>query len=389
MPPRQDFWDDVKVVKWRSQLEPGRDNANWMSNWSHLYPFFVYLETYTDEEGDMPYVGHTPSQLIEIQESRTTKEQYIFLDIAAEWANKSGGTFKTLKKKMSMVKSFFMHNRAPLPAGKVNLRPTRAPVIGLLTRDHIKQVILSSNTRYKAIFMLMFQAALDLEMFQCWNEHLDSYRKLEVQLEQGYDIVKIDLPGRKLNKNIKPYYSFFFGPDAVKYVKEYLLVRPEDARAVFVTQAGNPVHYSSLKWYWFRHLEKLGIVVRKKNNDVKNRYGYNLHEMRDVFKSLWSMTPAKAFVGEYCLGHSIDKLEYDKSFRNIQFYKGEYRKALPWLNLISEDPDMLPRKEVESVQSRQQLEINQLKHELLEQKAMIRELGEGRQLRNQLEEKKG
>jgi len=385
MPPRQDLWDDRCVQKWLSRLMPGRQNRNWLSAWSHLYPFFQYLENYTDEDGLIPFQGYTPSMLVEFQENQTTKGQYILLDLGADWVNESGGTINTLEKKLAMVRSFFMHNRAPLPRAKVILRPSRSPIIGLLTRDIIKQVILSSNTRYKAIFTLMFQASLDQEMFQMWNEAPDSFTKLQAQLDKGHDIVKIDLPGRKANKFKLPYYSFF-GPDGVKMVNEYLLMRPEDAGAVFVTQMGKPVHYSSLKWYWFRHVEKLGIIKRKKNNDRRNRYGYNMHEMRDVFRSLWSMSPAKGIVGEYCMGHKIDKLEYDKSFRNVEFYVREYRKALPWLNLLSEDPDLIPRAEFEDIQDGQQLQINQLKHELLEMKAMIRGIGEGKRLRDQLEE---
>ena len=63
--------------------------------------------------------------------------------------------------------------------------------------------------------------------------------------------------------------------------------------------------------------------------------GKNLHELRDVFRSQWAKSPAKGEVAEFLLGHSIDPLSYNKAWRDLQFYRQEYVKALPYLQILS------------------------------------------------------
>jgi len=147
-------------------------------------------------------------------------------------------------------------------------------------------------------------------------------------------IIKVDLPGRKMLKFEKEYYTFI-GPDAIEAVRSWILQRPK-AETIFTDQYGKPLTKSSLRKYWLRHLRKLGIIgPQTKGSDKGYRTGKGLHEVRDVFRSLWEKTTANKKIAEFMMGHVIDPLEYNKAYRDVKWARGEYEKALPFLDIMS------------------------------------------------------
>jgi len=151
---------------------------------------------------------YTPDQLIEYQKQTSNGSQYDILDVLAQpYVRQAEGTFNTKRVRYSNIRSFFAHNRAELPKDpNFKIRPDRQPIYGELLPDEIKKNILASNKAYQAAFMVMFQSAMDQEMFSYWN--MNGYDNLMAQLNSHDLIIKIELPGRKANKNIKPFYSF-------------------------------------------------------------------------------------------------------------------------------------------------------------------------------------
>ncbi|MFH1178842.1 MAG: hypothetical protein V1710_00625, partial [Candidatus Bathyarchaeota archaeon] len=298
---------------------------------SHLSTLDVFIKWYTKT-----YEKVTPDDLIALQSSLSESDKYKLLDRVQTWVSSHRGRQGTKRVQYSQMRSFFAHNRAALPDDPGFSPRSEVPaVVGALDPEEIKQVLLSSNKLYRAIYLCMFQAALDTETFSYWNSH--GWVELRDQLTQNMDPIKLSLPGRKINRNIKPYYSFIT-TDAIKALRDYLPVQlPREREFIFINQAGPGVSKIAVRNYFRRHLKQLGLVKGYDTGDlhIQTRYGKSPHEMRDTFRSLWEKSPASGTVAEYVMGHTIDSLGYNKSFTDETFYRSEYVKASKFLNLLS------------------------------------------------------
>ena len=345
----------MKDTKSKEYLQTFRSVGRWLNRLGApsrrvRLAYFRQFVLWMQEEGN-EFKAFTPDDLIEYQEDADKKTRYDILDMLQRYVLGTVGTANTKNARYSSVKSFFLHNRAPLPADVFNIKAGNGitkSVQGTLTAEEVKHAILTYRPAFAAAYLSMYQGALDQEMFTHWNTH--GYESLMEQLKQNPDIVKIELPGRKSNRNVKPYYTFI-GSDAIKAIRTYLKRRPnykwtvkiegrnrtkipdtsKPITAIFVNQYGNPISKSALAQYWIRHLRVCGIVNKMENN----RSGKGLHEMRDVWSSIWTKGPAEKVCGEYFMGHEIDSLNYDKSFRDTAFYLNEYRKNLNYVNIMS------------------------------------------------------
>ena len=80
------------------------------------------------------------------------------------------------------------------------------------------------------------------------------------------------------------------------------------------------------------------------------------------------------------MGHEIDPLQYGKIMRDRKYALEQYRKALPWLNILSEDPckvdrvDVAAQLEASRAETRATSEkLIRLERELAEIRAAIRQ----------------
>ncbi|MHA2164018.1 MAG: hypothetical protein ACXABF_16505, partial [Candidatus Thorarchaeota archaeon] len=230
----------------------------------------------------------------------------------------------------------FRHNRADLPTdSSFIIRPEKEKGIGTLTIGEVKNLILSSNPTYQAIFLSMFQGGMDRESFEYWNNN--GYESLREQLRQDPDVVRVELPGRKMGRNEQLFYTYI-GLDAIKAIRNLLGDSlPTRRKGIFLDKNGEPVSKRAVYYYWLRHLRKLGLIPPSQGTVGGYQTGKNPHELRDLFRTQWEKSTAKISVAEYCMGHVVDPLEYNKAYRDHAWTKNEYLKAVTMLNIMSSD----------------------------------------------------
>jgi len=312
----------------------------------HLDAFRLWMEWLQENGGE--FKDMDPDQLVAYQREH---KGYNLLDVVQIYITeiKARNLRKnTVKGYYSAVKSFFRHNRAAFPEDVFRPKATRPPVRGTLTRNEIKEVILASNPTYRAVFACMYAGIMGWGELEYWSNH--GYSSLMEQLERGETIIVAWQSGRKLYLNEMPVYNLI-GGDALQYLTIYLdKYRPEGPGAIFRNKNGDPLQYRSTRTYWTERLKQLGFVEEINEPSHTTRYGKNLHEIRDVARTWWKRGPADLNLAEFMMGHSesLDPNNYEKIYRDQTYARREYRKNLPYVNLVSEDPTQMPVEKYEA-----------------------------------------
>jgi len=259
------------VKRWTSRLSP-ETAAN---NTFHLNKFISWLRKTQSKLNE-----YSPDELIEYQKQVVNGSQYELLDLIQDYVNSyvSRGGYK--KKIYSTMRSFFMHNRAELPKDpSYNIRGEIEKVRGTLTPEDIRNVVLGSKPVYQAIFISMLQGGMGLGEILYWSSN--GLESLLNQLQRHPEVIKIDLPGRKKMRNARPYHTYI-GSDAIEAIKSWLPLRAKTCKAIFTDQFDKPITRIAIQQYWNRRLVQVGIIKPLFNGNTGNRYGKNVHELRDV-----------------------------------------------------------------------------------------------------------
>jgi len=359
----------ASVDRWLASLNPSTGRTY---GW-HFEKFLKWVRVNGGKFKD-----YTPDMLIDYVKHGSVDQVNEVLDLKKFYLLEQRGRLNYKLNMDKAIRSFFANNRAELPRDKtLNLRGDSPRVRGELTPQDVRAVVLSSSKLYRAVFLCMLQGGFGQDEFIRWSN--TGLEKLMRDLKDDPETVCIEIPGRKNQKNTYSYYTFI-GGDAIKALRDYLKIRPaREAKsgrkqdAIFLNQFGEPLTKVSLYRYWTRKLKQLGIIQPDKHQD--GRYGRNPHEIRDVFRTLYRRSGASPEFAEFFMGHTqaFDKFGYDKIYRDRRFTEREYRKALPWLQILSssrpfgkvdEDEMEALRRKVRELEAGRDRELDELRRRL-------------------------
>lgn len=388
--------DDEAVKLWRSRL-----GGSWDGAWRAFKRFY--------DEVLVPEFRLSPSGLVDWQVEAVGRDRYRILGLAQDWLNKQPLRYKTKRTRLSFIRSFFMHNRAELPRdGGFRFKGDTPPVEGKLSFEAFRSVLLNCNKMYRAVFLMMAQGLMGEGELLYVNTRL--WRVVLENLTKKKGVFKLVIPGRKRNRNVKNFYTLLSAEsDFADAFKEYLRSSPHRlSGALFRNTRGEPLTARNIQNYFHSRAVEAGVIsqftplcsrchgetVRVRRNHPTGirkvgyhcqqcggldwacdlgtrksltsvRYGVNPHEIRDLMRSRWQVSGADPLVAEFMLLHEVDPNAYNKFTKYEQWYPlQEYRKALPWLNVSSCDPNKVDRTVMDEKFEGTHAELEVLRREL-------------------------
>ena len=324
-----------------AKLENGPAVRNWLGSlkestglgyqW-HFEAFIDWVRVNGGKFNDM-----TPEALVEYGLDASQRDMNDLLDLKKRYLLSMKGRLNHKKNANKAIQSFFSYNRVQLPKDStLNLRGDVPKVEPAFTVEDLKKIVLASNPAFQATFLVMLGAGMGQDEFIQWSD--TGYADLKKQLDSGASLVKIQLYGRKGDKNDYNYHTYI-GGDALEALRKYLKIRGSQPGAIFINNIHRPATQSALYTYFDRKLKRLGMEPEtEKNSDGQRWTGYSPHAIRDVFRTMWRRSGVPVEFGEYFMGHrgAFDKYGYDQTARDEDELRKQYLGALPFLNILSD-----------------------------------------------------
>ena len=335
-------WKELACVKrWQERLAP--------TSFRTYYPYTV---------GFCKHATRDPDGLIAW--GKTAENKYDVLDQIQQFIlTLNGQRYATKRTAYAAVQSFFVHNRVMLPRDpSFKIRSDSAPVERRLTIENLHELIGLSTQPMRSMLLVKWQGILDTESLIQISETQGEV--IVNAIHENGKLLRLSLPGRKKARNLRPFYTFI-GQDALESLKDYFERTrgyPRTGEPVWVWQ-GKATHITkeAFGMAWLRLLRKAKLIPKTQGSPTA-RYGYNVHNTRDLAISLLNTVPRlNPKCIEFWAGHDIDPLGYNQFYQTQPAYVVEqYKLAEPYLNILS-GPQQAEAQEVKTLRE----ELEQLK----------------------------
>jgi len=283
--------------------------------------------------------GKLPSQLLEFQENAKGRDRYILVDLMTRRIQEKGGTYNGMIGHLSILRSFFNHNRVELPGvGGWKPHPTKEPVEGRLDTAQVTDIITHANLRDTAIFLTLFQSMMDLERFTEFNRKYAAALVNHLKQKGLDEPFRIDFPGGRKGNHRK--FHTFIHHDALQAWQNYFERArgwPKTGEPIALTIQHTSPSKNAIRGSFITIAKRLRL---RPDTSKGEQTGVAPHEaFRDVVRSLLQTAKKKGFdptCADYWMGHRIDPYNYNKFTELEPDYVIENAKiAAEYLNIIT------------------------------------------------------
>ena len=243
--------------------------------------------------------------------------------------NLTTGSTRTM---VGAVKSFFKYNELPL-----GLVPQAASSIAFhnrdITKEEIIQIMSVSKLREKAFFTVMAQSGLrPCTIKQLRLKHLEDLDQVPCKIEVPKEIAK-----GKYGSHVT-----FLGPDALKYLKQYLTTRtnlvPNDFVFCSHSDLTKPVNSKDISRSFrlaARKLEKSGAINYQVREGKPSELRF--YTLRKFFRKYANQMGFEHV--NYMMGHITGGSDSNYTPTDPEWYRDLYKeKAMPFLRLETNTP---------------------------------------------------
>lgn len=328
----------------------------------------------------------SPEEVLEWQDRAEGRhKRFLIVDLLNRWVDAMPLRYGSKVGYRSTIRQFFLFNHVELPSDVGFVFHSEKPRVRReLSIEDLRKILLSSSPMYRAVFLMMFQSGMGEGEIVFVNENYSE----QVLRNLNSRVLRFDLVGRKRLRNRFPYYTFI-GGDALKAVRDYVQASQRRVlKPLFVNEYGRFISEQNICMYFLNRCKRLGLIhvsgppckvcgestiklktARKgkfmtlylcKQCDrefsaadlglsfrelCSIRYDKSAHECKDAFRTQLQFAGVSDKVAEFLMGHGelVDPNDYNKFMNNQDYVLAEYMKALPYLNVLSEEPRKVDR----------------------------------------------
>lgn len=299
-------------------------------------------------------------------------------DAMIDWKSdlqEQGRAGATIITSFAAVKQWFFFNRKRIVVQCKNVSPTRTYLDYIPSRDDVQRLLDSSKIHHKVVIALMAFSGLrpvDVSSLE--------YRHIKASYEAGEEVLTII----KKHQKTKQWYPTFLGHQGTRYLRGYLQERQLQGEVI---EDDTPI----VVWNG-KGIKPLGIVIGLQRI-IRRSVGR--HPTGESFRVFRSYALRKYFrraldklgeaTAEFLMGHrsGLESLVAtysglrDLDPQAINRLKKEYIKLLPELETEITDGSLRVQiEDMEETQKTRQVELSDLKADVLEMKEYLRQLRE-------------